>query len=70
MSRKATRMPRMTGRATKGGLVQVTVTLDPAHLEALRAEAARRARERKSGRPDASEVLREIVGAWLGRRKR
>jgi hypothetical protein len=45
----------------------VTLTLDPDHLSALRAEALRRAREKKSARPDASAVLREILDAWVKR---
>jgi hypothetical protein len=44
------------------------MTLDPEQLAALRAEAVRRAAARKSARPDASEVLREIVAAWMRKR--
>jgi hypothetical protein len=32
---------------------------------ALNAKAFRRAEERGSGKPDASEVLREVLQAWL-----
>ncbi len=57
----------VTGRKTKGGLVQVTVSLDPRHLAALRAEALRRAAAAGSGRLDASAVLRELLDAWLAK---
>jgi len=60
----------VSGRPTKGGLVQVTLTLDPAHLETLRAEALRRARARKSARSDVSELVREAIAAWLKSAKR
>lgn len=57
------------GRPTKGGLVQVMLTLDPADLEKLRAEALRRAQARKSARRDVSELVREAIALWLARRK-
>ncbi len=66
-SRSRARLQGVSGRPTKGGLVQVMMTLDPEQLAALRAEAVRRAAARKSARPDASEVLREIVAAWMKR---
>jgi hypothetical protein len=41
-----------------------------AHLEfRYRAEATRCMVERKAGRSDASEVLREATDAWMKRRK-
>ncbi len=43
----------------------MTLTLDPADLEALRAEAQRRARARKTARADVSELVRESIRAWL-----
>ncbi len=55
------------GRPTKGGLVQVTVTLDPSDLERLREEAERRAKARKSARADVSELIREAIATWLSR---
>lgn len=64
------RVGDVTGRKTKGGLVQVTVSLDPRHLAALRAEALRRAAASGSGRLDASAVLRELLDAWLAKAKR
>jgi hypothetical protein len=44
--------------------------LEPEQLEALRREALRRAAERGSMKPDASEVVREAVAAWLRRSRR
>jgi hypothetical protein len=50
-------------------LVKGQWSLAPAHVEALRAEAMKRAAARGAGRLDASEVLREVLDAWLKRRK-
>ncbi len=75
-SRKSRRNPArarladVTGRPTKGGLVQVMFTLSPAQLERLRVEAMRRALARGSGKPDASALLREIIDAWLAKQPR
>lgn len=55
---------RMAGGGEKGQVV-----LAPEQWAALRAEAFKRAQERGSQKLDTSEVLREIVGAWLKRRK-
>ncbi len=55
----------VSGRETKGGLVQVTVTLDPDDLKVLREEAERRARARKSARADMSELIRLAIRAWI-----
>lgn len=55
-------------RAAGGGRVKHMVVLDPAHVEALQAEALRRARAAGSLKPDASAVLREVLDAWLRRR--
>jgi hypothetical protein len=55
------------GRETKGGLVQVTLTLEPADLSALREVAKRRATARKTARADVSEIVREAIRAWLKR---
>ncbi len=60
-------MADVTGRKTKAGLLQVTVTLAPEHLAALRREAFRRAAEAGHGKPDASTVLRELLDAWLAK---
>jgi hypothetical protein len=42
------------------------VTLE--QRRALNAEAFKRAEERGSGKPDASEVIREILTAWMEER--
>jgi len=44
----------------------VTYRLRPEHVDALQAEALERKRARGTrGRADASEVLRDILDAWL-----
>lgn len=68
LRRSRAKVGGVTGRKTKGGLVQVTVSLDPRHLAALRAEALRRAAATGAGRLDASVVLRELLDAWLAKR--
>lgn len=65
MPKKPTEVPSPPSR--KKGLEKVMYRLDPKQIQALRAEAFRRAEERGSGRPDASEVLREIVDAWIAK---
>ena len=50
-------------------LVKGQWSLSPAHVEALRAEAMKRAAASGAGRLDASEVLREVLDAWLKRRR-
>jgi hypothetical protein len=52
------------------GLIKGAWTLSPEHVKALRAEAMRRAEARNSGKPDASEVLREVLDAWLKKAKK
>lgn len=56
----------------KKGLKPALYRLRPDQIIALRREAMRRAMERDSGKPDASEVLRELLDAWIlkGRQKR
>lgn len=39
--------------------------LRPDQIEALRREALRRAGARGSGKPDASELVRDAVDRWL-----
>lgn len=51
----------------KKGLVLAGFRLRPDQLEALRREAFRRAEERGSRKPDASELLREALDAWLAK---
>ncbi len=53
----------------KKDYLKVMFKIAPDQLEALRAEAMRRAKERNRGRIDASEVLREAVDAWMRKRK-
>jgi len=57
------------GLKLKGGLVQVTITLDPHDLEVVRAEAKRRARAREDARTDwsASELIRLAIRAWIAK---
>jgi hypothetical protein len=53
---------------TAGGLVKTQVTISPEQERALREEAFRRALAVGSGKPDASEVLREVLDEWLKKR--
>jgi hypothetical protein len=46
-------------------LEKVMFRLEPEQLDALRREALRRAADRGSMKPDASELVREAVDAWL-----
>ena len=63
--------PAAAGPASrKKGLEKVMYRLEPQQAQALRAEAFKRAQERGRGMPDASEVLRELIEAWMGRRSR
>lgn len=50
------------------GLKPVMVRLEPKQIVALKAEALRRATERGSMKPDASELIREALDAWMKRR--
>lgn len=50
------------------GLKPVVVRLEPAQIQALKAEALRRATDRGSMKPDASELVREALAAWMKRR--
>lgn len=52
----------------EGKLEKATFSLSPRHLQALRAEAIKRMQERGAGRLDASEVLREVLDAWMAKR--
>lgn len=69
--RRATPDKRSTlgGRGMKKGLVKTMFSVEPRQLEALREEATLRMQERKVGRIDASEVLREALDAWMKRRR-
>lgn len=46
---------------------RLMVRLELDQALALKAEANRRAAERGSLQPDASEVLRELVAAWIAK---
>ena len=52
----------------KKGMTRMTVVLTPAQYAALREEALKRALK-KGGAADASAIIRELVDAWLARRK-
>ena len=60
----------LSGPGRKKGFVKVMYRMHPRQVAALRAEAFRRSEKLAVGRPDASEVLREIVDAWLDKRGR
>lgn len=51
------------------GRVKVMVSLDPEQVDALRAEAFKRAEGGRRLRPDVSLLVREILSAWMKRRK-
>ncbi len=61
---------KQTGLRTAGGNVKTLFTITPQHNDALRDEAFRRATEKGSRKPDASEVLREILDAWIAKMRR
>jgi hypothetical protein len=50
------------------GLKPVVVRLEPAQIAALKAEALKRANERGSMKPDASELVREALALWMRRK--
>ncbi len=61
------------GRAwarTAGGNVKVTFTITPDQERALREEAFRRAASRGLARPDAGEIVRELLADWLRHREK
>jgi hypothetical protein len=53
------------GRGKKRGLMRTVVGLEPEQVEVLRREAMERMVERKVGRMDAGEVVREAVDTWV-----
>lgn len=69
-------LPAMTGKKKPGnrpnprkkGLEKVMFRLEPEQLQALRREAIKLAAKRGSMKPDASELVREALAAWLRRR--
>jgi hypothetical protein len=68
-SKKTTAKAAATWRAAGAGRLKFMVVLDQEHVQALQGEALRRAQAAGSLRPDASAVLREVLDAWLKRRK-
>ena len=52
----------------KKGLQRVLFSIEPGQAKALRLEAFRRAAARGSGKPDASELVREAIADWLKRK--
>ncbi len=54
----------------KKGLKPALYRLRPDQIEALRREALRRALAGKAGKPDASELVREALDAWLAKQPR
>ncbi len=60
--------PEKTKNPRAKGLKPVVVRLEPAQITALKREALRRANERGSMKPDASELVREALVLWLKRR--
>lgn len=69
----ATNAPAPTGgrkrRSDFKGLKAVLFRLEEAQDKALTVEALRRASEAGTARPDKSAVLREILAAWMARRR-
>lgn len=53
----------------KKGLRPALYRLRPDQIEALRREALKRAAERGSGKPDASELVRAALDAWLPKKR-
>ncbi len=54
---------------TAGGNVKALFTITPEQERALREVAFERAMAKGHRRPDASEVLREVLDAWLAKRR-
>ncbi|HYG70113.1 MAG TPA: hypothetical protein VD838_20730 [Anaeromyxobacteraceae bacterium] len=53
----------------RSGLTRATFSIELEQLAALQAEAMKRAQERGSLKPDASEVVREAIASWMARRR-
>lgn len=51
----------------RSGHMKVLFAITPAQHETLKAEAMRRAQARGTLRPDASELVREALDAWIRR---
>lgn len=59
--------PRVGPRGSPAfkGYQKVMISLTPEQNAALKREALRRALEAGVGRPDAGEIMREALDAWL-----
>jgi hypothetical protein len=53
----------------RSGFIKATFSLEPEQLAAVVGEAQRRAGAAGRIRADASEVVREALDAWIGKRK-
>jgi hypothetical protein len=49
------------------GHERITIFFQPAQAAALRSEALRRATEAGVTRPDMSQIVRELVDAWIAK---
>jgi len=68
---KGTEPPGSDGSAgRKRGFVKVMYRLRAEQIEAVRTEAFARAKERRVGMADGSEVVREILDGWLKARSK
>ncbi len=54
----------------KKGMKLAAYRMRPDQIAALRREALKRAVARESGKPDASELVREAVDLWLAKHAR
>jgi hypothetical protein len=72
MARKAGKaMDAAAGRKVgpRSGLAKAMFSLRPDQIEAVQAEAKRRADAAGAFRADASAVVREAIDAWMKRRR-
>jgi hypothetical protein len=53
----------------RSGHVKALFAITPEQHETLKAEAMRRAQARGTLRPDASELVREALDAWIAKRR-
>ncbi len=64
MTKEAKKAEGIGGRGKKRGLERTVVALTPEQVDAVREEAMRRMVDRRVGRMDAGEVVREAVDRW------
>jgi hypothetical protein len=70
MPRKGPQVLRKGPRVgPRSGFVRALFSIAPEQHEVLKEEAMRRAHVRGSFRPDASELVREALDAWIAKRK-